>query len=303
MTDLWKRNAKITLKLLGQESIQFGDLRVKFSIVKDSTQDENVATFVLYNLAESTRKKYAKKDTEVNFEWGYSGLKDIDPFFVSYDTLFTGEVTNPTPTERQGTEILTTLKCGDTHSLITNLGMSISLKEGSASVTKILMDIVGEVKANGYGIAQDFYKVIKDIVREEKNAYKNGVALEGKVNKILQTVLDKVGYKHSFQNGNLTVYKLGEPISPTAVLLSPSTGLLDVPKQKEFDVRVGEENKKVNGLEIKSLIVPGIEPGRLVTVESRDYTGVVIVQKASIVGDTFGGTSTITAEALEYNPI
>ena len=97
-----------------------------------------------------------------------------------------------------------------------------------------------------------------------------------------------------------------EPINMRAFLLSPKTGLVDVPKKlTKGEKNSGnatansEENKTQIGWEITYLMNAAIGVNDYIKLESKKASGVFRVSKIKIEGDNFGDRWVCTAEILE----
>lgn len=91
-----------------------------------------------------------------------------------------------------------------------------------------------------------------------------------------------------------------------AFLLSPKTGLVDVPKKlTKGEKNSGnatansQENKNQTGWEITYLLNAAIGVNDYVKLESKKASGVFRVSKIKIEGDNFGERWICTAEILE----
>ncbi|MFO0639666.1 MAG: hypothetical protein U0183_10685 [Polyangiaceae bacterium] len=95
----------------------------------------------------------------------------------------------------------------------------------------------------------------------------------------------------SIQNETLLLLPRGKASEATAVVLSPDTGLIGSPSV---------DGKGV--VQAKALIMPGLEPGRLVRIASRYLKGDFRVEKVEFTGDTHGSDWYAEIEAKAQKP-
>ena len=105
-----------------------------------------------------------------------------------------------------------------------------------------------------------------------------GFAAHGPARRVLSSVLAGAGYRWSVQHGALQVLRRGRPLDGRGELLTPETGLLEVPTWDE----------RRAALTVKALIRPGLDPGSRVRVESADVAGDFEVRAVTWTGDTAG---------------
>jgi hypothetical protein len=119
--------------------------------------------------------------------------------------------------------------------------------------------------------------------------YAEGAVFAGQSSRELTEVCRSLGLTWSVQDGALQFLELGQALSGSAILLSPSTGLVGSPTL---------DGKGV--LSAKSLIIPDLFPGRLIVVESEGVRGGFRVERTIHTGDTAGVDWYVEIEAKRY---
>jgi len=81
----------------------------------------------------------------------------------------------------------------------------------------------------------------------------------------------------SIQEGELLLTQVGQPLSTTAVVLSPTSGLIGSPQ-------AGTKGE----VKARALLLPGLKPKRQVEIKSELVSGMYVITKAKYTGDTSG---------------
>ncbi len=115
-------------------------------------------------------------------------------------------------------------------------------------------------------------------LRNGASTFASGYAAHAPARRVLSDVLAGAGYRWSVQHGALQVLRRGRPLEGRGEILSPETGLLEVPTWDE----------RRASLTIKALIRPGLDPGSRVRVESADVVGDFEIRGVTWTGDTAG---------------
>jgi hypothetical protein len=116
----------------------------------------------------------------------------------------------------------------------------------------------------------------------------SGGALQGSAWEVLKRQATSANLDVDIQGGKLVVTPRGRPLDTTAIVLSPSTGL------------VGSPQKGAKGtLKARALIVPGLLPKRKVDIRSSLISGLYQIGKVKYIGDTFGNDWYVDLECRE----
>lgn len=126
------------------------------------------------------------------------------------------------------------------------------------------------------------------------------VVLSGSVAKELTRVLDSMNLSWSIQRGTLQLQQKGKPLDLGAILLNPQTGLIGSP-EASIDSTIAAPSATATAaptnktkprdpsvLKIKSLLIPGLVPGRKIVLQSSQFSGGYQLTEVEYVGQSFG---------------
>lgn len=213
--------------------------RLKFDIKKTTDSSSNKAKITIYNLAPTSRAFLEKDNLVVLLKAGYLG---------GIARIFFGDLKRKI-TERKGPDVFTEMECGDTEDLLTDKKIQLSLGK-DATLQQVLNFALGEL-----GLTPERISGFKDKV------FKNGFTFSGTVTNLIDYITTESDQDWSIQDGELQILGKDLATSETAVVVSPETGLIGFP------------TKTKDGIEFKSLLNPGIRPGRVVQVRSKQFRG------------------------------
>ncbi|MBT8411774.1 MAG: hypothetical protein KJP02_08260 [Octadecabacter sp.] len=267
MSRLFDRTYEITITGEG-EARTFSGLRVSFSTTKTRSGTPNGMTAKAWNPAPDTR--LAAKDSQATIELraGYGGNNVL----LSRAQISSAKVDRTPPDvvlDIQAEEGLRTLR---------ETTLSISHASGS-TVQEVLDEIVA---ATGLPL--------RPVEADLSATLGGGFAHVGRPSRALSDLVARIGGSWSIQNGELQVLGPNGAIEGNeAVVLSPSSGLIDRPNPIEKQTSTERQSTDARrGYEVKSLLMPELEPGGLVDLRSEEVTGVFVVDEITHRGDTHG---------------
>lgn len=280
----WKQVYKINFPKL---NISFeNNLHMGFSVEKDSTKESNKAKLEIYNLAEATRKKIEVADTEVEIYAGYEKAGGAILAFKGTVTYgFTRDV---------GTDCITTLDLADGTKAMRDSYCSLSYAPGTSATTII------QRCANEMGVPVVYGDGVGEL-----ESYQNGYSYIGQADGALTEICNALGLSWSIQNNILNIILAGGTSTNRGLVFSPQSGLIGVPERiiqaeyksnkstpKKTQKRKAKKVKprKKAGWKINTLLVPSVNPGDMVKVESKFITGWFRVEKVSHRGE-YNGTN------------
>jgi hypothetical protein len=241
-------------------------LDMTFSVAKTLDREPNTAEINVFNLSETSRRAVEEEtDQQVILSAGYDqpdGVSDI----------FTGQLRKGSSVKR-GPDIITTIEAADGEKRLrearinTSFAPGASLKTAVEAAANSLRVGIGNLAESSASL--DFEGLGRQFVE--------GVVLSGPTREELTGLLDSAGYEWTIQDGNLQLLQRGKGLIGTAIVLSPSTGLIDSPSIDSEGV-----------LTARTLMIPNLFPGRRVQVESRFATGIYRITKSQYTGDTRG---------------
>jgi hypothetical protein len=278
---LFKRKTQLIIGKIGSQGVQIEGLRFSFEIEMTDNKETNKGTIGIYNLSEETKGLLEQKDSSIILSLGY----DDDEL----STLFIGNVVKYKD-RYDGVDVITEITCSDGYIALTQKKLSLSFAPGSTT-QQIIKRIVAELN-----LTKGDYDALPNYV------YEQGFSCIGTPGTILNTVLARIDYEWTIVNNVLIISKNNETNKKTIMqFLSPSTGLLDKPSRfKEQHVKTKvDKNKLMNGWQIKSLIIPSIQPKSLIQVESDSVNGIFLVKEVKFSGDTHDNDWTAEIDALQ----
>lgn len=289
----WKQTYKVNFPKLNKSFEN--NLKINFSIEKDTTKESNKAKLEIYNLSETSRKAIEVADNEVEI---YAGYED------GAVLCFRGTVTYGY-TKDSGTECITSLDLADGTVALRDSYCSLSYAPGTSAKTII------QRCATEMGVPV----VYGDDVGELEN-YKNGFSFIGQAPECMTEVCNALGLSWSIQNNILNVILAGGTATNRGLVFSAQSGLVGLPerivqaeyksnkttpKRKAKQKAKKEEPRKKAGWRIETLLVPSVNPGDMVKVESRIITGWFRVEKVRHSGEYNGQRWNSEMDLIEVN--
>jgi len=278
MPELFNRRAIV---YLGAEQgtlnrVKIEGLRVSFKVIKTDEPEPNDSEISVWNLAESTRGRIKDRTLPVSLEAGYgknlalifSG--DIDPKGVS--------------SRREGPDWITTFKASDSGEAFRTARIQESISAG-AKLGPVLKKMAQSL---GVKTGNSIEKLKQGDLNGAFDTFFSGVTLSGPAFKESQRLLKSSGWDMQIHNGELEVTASNQPLDLPVVLLTSSTGLIGSPEPGDKGV-----------IRFDSLLNPEIGPRRKVDLKSKTISGLYMVKKVTLIGDTDGQQWYSQAEALQ----
>lgn len=265
MSLLFHRELAVSVMPPGQAGVRITGSRVSFTVEKSSARAPNSLEIKIYNLNDTTTAALLRRDYTLILEAGYKDAVEV---------LYVGDILTATDAW-EAPERITTLSCGDGSKAIRSSTINASFR-GGVTAEQIFARL-----------AQSMGLPLGDVRGLGDAGYSSGYSMSGSTASALDRLARRLGVTWSVQDGHLVVRPLGEASPGATVLLSASTGLLGSPERTETGVRV------------RSLLQPGLSPGRKIRVDSRLLDGDFVVEKVTHTGDTHGDDWSSEAEARE----
>lgn len=251
-------------------------LRVGFTIEKTTKREPNTAEVAVYNLSGAHREAletgYGKlrvpgtklKAIPVRLAAGYveSGMS----------LLFYGQLREVFSRPEKDGSWVTILRSGD-GDRATRARATFGFRPG-VSLTRVVEELTGEM---GIGLGNAGKQLLAADLGGPGATLRRGTTFEGSAPEQLDALLRSAGYEWSIQDNALQVVPIGKSLDTLGVLLSPQTGLVDVPTTDEK-----------GNLQARALLLPGLVPGRRIKVRSSTLRGVWRLERVRYVGDTHG---------------
>jgi hypothetical protein len=299
----FNRQIRITIGTPGQGGIVVENLKIKFNVDKDITQETNKATVEIWNLTEDNQELCEQPDSVVIIEAGYK--EDGGP-----KRIFAGYVI-AAYTKNDGSNTITRIEGSDGQVPIRDAVLSIGYAAG-VNGRQIAIDIASKM---GLGI-----NVAPDV---EFFDFASGFSFVGKGREALSKVCDASGLNWSIQNNQIqiiyndgitgvfaNVYDsdsglLGSPErivkaarkaddqlyrdalkTPTA---TPTPRKDGKPRKQRAKKKKRDKKKRKAQWKIETLLSPSVNPGDAVKVDSRCVAGWFRVESVTHSGETYGG--------------
>lgn len=264
MTDskLFGRAAQLTVGSYDVGGLDFG-----FNVSKHLRKEPNTAKITVYNLSEQRRKTLedSKEKIAVKLSAGYESASFL---------IFLGLLDAAT-SHQEGPSWVTTVYTDDGKKGRKARG-AISFKAGG-SWKKAAQDLAKNMDVGLGNLVEKLGSKLS--IEQLGSAFSSGFAAKGNSQDTLERILNGAGLSHSIQNGEIEVREVGQPLFPAnqATVLSKSSGLVGTPS-------VDRKGR----LEARALIVPGLDPGHAVKVESSTANGIWVVDSVEYSGSTRG---------------
>jgi hypothetical protein len=271
---LLNRNIQIVFGIPGQTAFQYDGLRVTFKIEKNSFSSPNKGKIMVYNLSAKSRGLAEKKGLVFILRAGY-GSDPNNPGAPPpiLPEIFKGDIFR-CHSELNGSDIITTFEVGGGLSAYQQTKMDVSFSPGTAIKTAFTQ------------VANSFGKAVGDLSFLGNGTFLNGLTLSGLSRDHMDYLADKQGLEWSIQDDTIQVLPKGKPTKDLSILLTPTTGLLDIPRKKDL------------GIEFRCMMQPKIRPGRTVRIESKTMTGNFRCNRVILNGDNFGKDFCCDVEAM-----
>ena len=260
-----------------QQAFTVEDLKVKFKLAKSLRKEPNTGQIEVWGLDASHRGMLQGKGARCWLEAGYkSGTFQ----------LFGGDIRFPGH-RHDGPEWIAKLELGDGERAYKHGRCNVAFKGGTSKY-----DVLKELaRQSGW----DLGNVTDFAASLGIEQYTNGYSASGSVVGAIDELLNGQGLSWSIQGGKIQILPLAGFVGTATqvVQLDADHGLIGSP-----EYGASQKPGTVPSLKVKSLIQPGLDPGKLINLVSEDHKGVFIIQKVDIDGDSEGGDWYCACEVL-----
>lgn len=269
---LYNRKATVEIGLRGGEGRLYENLRVQFEVEKGSTSTPNPAKVKIFNLNADSRAFVEKKDLICRLRVGYEPPGDIG--FT--EILAIGDVKKAF-SERKTPDWVTQFEIGDGEKAINEAFVNKNYDAG-IDLDTVVRDVAGSL-----GKPISLVKGLKNKV------FKNGLSVSGAAQSLLDGFTEEGDVEWSIQDDEVQILPKTGATDDEIYVLTPETGLLGSPIKRE------------EGIEVNTLLIPKLRPGRRIQVISKDFNGVYRIRKVNFQGDNLEGPWNARTEAVEVN--
>ena len=286
MAELWGRVWSLQVGALLLEGLapdtgaDLTTLAVEFTVKKSLTREPNEAEITIRNLGREHRAAIAAMgaDATVILKAGYqeTGLEQI----------FSGDL-RASPASWDGAQVTTTLEGSDGGRTYRSARIQRSFAPGTPVYTVLAAAV------DALGVGQGNLPYLRSQIRltATGDTYPGGTTLSGPARDEVSRIVRGCGGSWSIQNGNFQL-RLAGPARRTALLATPRTGLVGSPSQ--------ETDRGRTVVKAEVLLLPGLYPGRIVQIESREVEGNFEIFRVEYKGETRGDAWGATLELRPY---
>lgn len=260
-------------------ALQITGLHMQFKVHKSVRIEPATCEISVYNMTAAHRAAVRQRGLPVILSAGYTN---------TVGEIFSG-VVRYADNVRQGPDWVTKIQCGDGELSYRFARLSQSWGSGTAmrTVAVALINTLGP-QAN----------ITAKTLATMTAQFPRGYHVSGPAALSLDRLLYGFGYEWHFSNGQIVVLQQGQTTGETAVLLSPSTGLVGSPEHGSPDP--SKPANSTHTLKVKSLLIPTLKPAGLVQVQAEGIGATSPAffrcQSVDFEGDTFGGPWTSSIE-------
>lgn len=259
-------------------------MRVTFEVSKDAQEDPNDHKIRIYNLAADTRRALEEPGLRCVLYAGYA--EEGGPLLMASGSVVYAYTWYELP------DVVTELAVKDGYTEVRDTAVSIGLGPGAQAST-IIRDVARQM-----GLPL----VMADDVPDRR--WQQGFSFYGAARTALHKVTQGTGLEWSIQNQQLQVVRRRGTTRRKAVVLAADTGLIGYPErtreaarekarvrdsQTNDDARLVSARQQLDGWRVTSLLLPTINPGDLVKLESRTVQAFQRVEAVRHYGDSAGG--------------
>lgn len=245
-----------------EDGLDISSLDCAFRVKKDLRPEPNSAEIRVYNLSEDSRDRLSTQELFVRLEAGYVG---------AMVQIYEGRVRSA-ETTIEGSDVITNVSTGDSEKQLATSRFSLSVANGTPirAVLEALVAALGVGKGNTDAAAS---RLAAKGVREVRGA----TAFSGAAKDTLNAICRSYDLEWSIQDGVIQFLERGQALEELGPLLSAQTGLIGSPTIDHKGV-----------LTARALIQPGLEPGKLFTLEGARLQGGYRVEYVEYSGDMRG---------------
>lgn len=287
MTELWGRIWSLQVGSLlidgsapRDRGVDLHTLAVDFKVKKSLRREPNEAEITIWNLSREHRAAIASMgaDADTILKAGYHE--------TSLEQIFSGNLRS-SPAEWDGPQVKVTLEGSDGGTAYRNARIQRSFVPG----TEVYVVLSAAVDALGVGRGNLDQLRSQIRLTSTGGTYPGGTTLSGPARDEVSRIVRGIGGSWSIQNGVFNL-RLGAATQGTALRITPQTGLVGSPTQAT--------DRGVTTTTAKVLMLPGMYPGRIARLESREIAGNFEIHRVEYMGETRGQEWGATLEMRPY---
>lgn len=298
------------------DTLDVSALDIEFKILTSLKPEPNKCVLTLWNVNQDHRAQLLKRNRPNPASNKLVGISvQVEAGYVNNTSVLFGGDLRELASTRDDVNWKTTLSGDDggrsyREARFANGGLSF--RKG-APIGGILQQCADALDI-GLGNAADFETTAQ--IAGFGSTLPGPMVLDGPVAPNLTRVLASIGLTWSVQRGALQLRQKGKPLDMTAILLSPSTGLLGAPESTiDSSVSLGNPQQFAAGaalatkktkqndpsiIKLKAMLIPGLVPGRKITLQSAAFNGGYYLTEVEYVGQSWSNTWECNCVARVY---
>ena len=248
------------------DTLVLTEQQVRFQVKRSlSPKTPNSARLEIINLADSTRRRLqGMRDVFVSLDAGYAQGTSL---------IFRGDL-SAAWSSREGTEWVTTVESGTAERARAKKRLNQTFPAGTP-IAKLLGECA---RAMGVGLGNvDKRGAVAQLFDAQPPKRLGGGAVSGDAVAQLDRICRSCGLEWSIQDNQLQLLERGAALQEQGPRLSASTGMVGSP-----------EIGKGGIVRLRTLMVPNLQPGRRVELDSALVQGIFRIETAAYVGDYEG---------------
>lgn len=287
MSELFGRAYRLRVQTLPLTFLEFASsadyqqLDFSFRVTRTLSKEPNTAEISILNLSDRHRSELEiMENSFVELFAGYESGSSL---------IFKGDIRSIENNKDVDTW-LTSLSSGDGEKTVRTARVNKSFPPGT-TVTTVLTAIAKTMKDANGGKGVTIGNVVsiapQGALLGAGVQFLNGCTVSGPSAKEFDRICRSAGLEWSIQNNVIQLLPVDRPLPVSAVVLSSKTGLVGTP-------RVSSDG----AIFLRSLMIPGLEPGKLIVVATTALNATVVAQRCDYIGDTSGQDWYIDIEAV-----
>jgi hypothetical protein len=267
--------------VLTVDDIDLSGLDAAFQVTRTLKPEPNTCEVRVYNLGRALRRELATKAKAglyVTISAGYQNR---------LSQLFRGDLRDAFSV-REDTGWVTTISSGDGEKARRNARIRRAFPRG----TKVDVVLRALAESLGVGLGNSTRALMEPRkLTHGSSEFVSGTVVHGNSAAQLTELLRSVGMEWSIQDGELQVLDKGRALETEAIVLSPETGLVGSP-----------EPGHKGTVKATARLIPGLQPGARVLIESSEVRGLFRIERVDFAGDTSQDDWIANLEGKEVSP-
>jgi hypothetical protein len=271
----------------GQATIE-PPMQIEFDIAKDAKEHHNEHRIRVYNLKEATRKSIETPDLVAHLYAGYE--EENGAVLMASGTIVDAY------SRRVYEDTVTEIQLADGYAALRDTAVSLSYAAGSSTTTAI------KAIAAAMGLTLNMSS------SAAQKTWTHGFSYYGSARQALHKACRAAGLEWSIQNETIQVISIGGTTQRGIVVLNADSGLVGSPERCREGAREKRAKSKAaiksveqqrDGWLVRSLLLPWLNPGDAVRMQSTFLTGDWRVESVKHSGDYFGSDWTSDIKLVE----